>query len=91
MVLTYLSVVCASVLMAVLKSGRQIGCDEVRKALRGFRALGGLVCHAVVGLRHGREAAFASGLALTLVEFIACMVMYRLCRGDDLTSRVRLV
>ncbi|CAB1097623.1 unnamed protein product [Ectocarpus sp. CCAP 1310/34] len=35
--------------------------------------------------------AFASVLTLTLVEFIACLVIYRLYRNDDLTSRVRLV
>lgn len=35
--------------------------------------------------------AFVSGLVLTLVEFIACLVIYRLYRDGFITSRVRLV
>lgn len=77
--------------MEALKSGRHVGCDTAHKALGDSRSRVRLVAMPFLDSVTDGTVAFAPGLALTLVEFIACLVIYRLCRHDDLTSRVRLV
>lgn len=82
---------CFIVWMAALKSGGHVGCDTAQKALGDSRFRVRLVAMPFLDSVMDGTVAFASGLTLTLVEFIACLVIYRLYRHDDLTSRVWLV
>lgn len=77
--------------MAALKSGGHVRCDTASEALGDFRFRVRLIAMPFLDSVMDGTVAFASGLTLSLVEFIACLVGYRLYRDDDLTSRVRLV
>ncbi|CAM9376069.1 unnamed protein product, partial [Ectocarpus fasciculatus] len=82
---------CFIVWMAALKSQDDGGWDAARKTLRSFRFRVRLVAMPFLDSVMDGSVAFASGLALTLVEFIACLALYRSYENDDLTSSVRLV
>ena len=82
---------CLIVWITGMKSGDQVAHDSARKSLKDFGFRVRLVAMSFLDSGMEGPAAYASGLVLTLAEFIACLMIYRLYRDDDLTSSVRLV
>lgn len=75
-----------------MKSGGHVGVDTAREALKDFRFRVRMVAMPFLDSVIGGMVAFASGLTLTLEEFVACLVTCRLLyRDDELPSHVRLV
>lgn len=57
----------------------------------GYLLSGKADCHTLLGIRHGWDGSVLVRAGADLRGVIAYLVMYRLYRHDDLTSRVRLV
>ncbi|CAN0253914.1 unnamed protein product [Ectocarpus sp. 12 AP-2014] len=76
---------CLLVWMVAVKSGGQV------EAVEDFRFRVRMVAMPFLDSVMDGTFAYASGLMLTLVEFIVSLVMYRFYRDDDLPSSVRLV
>lgn len=82
---------CLIVLMAALNAGDDVGYDTARKALKDFRFRVRLVAMPFLDSVLDGMVAYTAGLLVTLVEFTACLAIYRFYRHDDLPSRVGLV